>query len=104
MPKQVYSNSTTLQIAASEPPESAFKPASKLAGSDGDLKGLAKEGGRKGAERSGSVWGVFGRVSSLLSTASSSKKKVRPQVLLPEAAASASMRTSGGVNCFAEEC
>ncbi len=66
------------QVAASQPPESAFKPASRLAGSDGDLKGLGKEAAKKAVERSGSVWGVFGRVSSLLSTASSNKKKVRP--------------------------
>ena len=64
------------QVAASEPPESAFKSASRLAGSDGDLKGLGKEAAKKAVERSGSVWGVFGRVSSLLSTASSNKKKV----------------------------
>ena len=64
------------QLAASEPPESAFKPASKQAPNDGDRNGPAKEAGKKAPERTGSVWGVFGRVSSLLSTASSNKKKV----------------------------
>ncbi len=76
-----YKWAYTRQVAASEPPESAFKSASRLAGSDGDLKGLGKEAAKKAVERSGSVWGVFGRVSSLLSTGSGSKKKVRTRSL-----------------------
>ncbi len=67
------------QVAASEPPESAFKPASKQAAEDeGDRKAAGKDAaaGRK-QERAGSVWGVFGRVSSLLSSASNGKKKVQ---------------------------
>ena len=67
------------QVAASEPPESAFTPASKQAASDdGDRKMTGKDAAAsKKPERSGSVWGVFGRVSSLLSTGSNGKKKVR---------------------------
>ena len=67
------------QIAAAEPPESAFKPASKQAPvDDGDRKASAGKdaAAARKQERAGSVWGVFGRVSSLLSSASNGKKKV----------------------------